>query len=71
MSADVDSSSVESGSSSLSLSVMPTHSVLGWPLLTLDGMASFGVLSVSVVDATLIQSSKKTKEKKRNKKGCQ
>ena len=54
MSADVDSSSVESGSSSLSLSVMPTHSVLGWPLLTLDGMASFGVLSVSVVDATLI-----------------
>ena len=67
MSADIDGSEIASvDATSSSLSVMSTHSVLGWSLLAPDGMASVGWLFGSEVEVTLIPSSREKKEKSIN-----
>ena len=64
MSADVDGSDIASvDATSSSLSVMSTHSVLGWSLLAPDGMASVGWLFGSEVEVTLIPSSREKRKK--------
>ena len=68
MSADIHSSEIASvEATSLTLSVMLTHSVLGWALVALDGMASVGWLSGSEVDFTLIPSFRENRKKYKQK----